>query len=158
MSAAFWRTGVAAVLAYLVLAPTEAGAKILLITHGDTITHLGDIGKGPPGAGAPATGQTVGVGYKWSYGGLFWIDFWTWGGEYCLHVGDKYEPITAEQAGILLGRTSPPSRPFLYKFPLGLMILGGIAVLAVIGKVVSGRAEKAADDDADLDQYRKGKD
>ena len=72
-----------------------------------------------------------------------------------MHVGDKYEPITAEQAGILLGRTGPPSRPFLYKFPLGLLILGGIAVLAVIGKVIGGRGEKATDD-ADLDQYRKG--
>ena len=64
MSAAFWRTGVVAVLAYLFLAPSEAGVKIMLITTGDTITHLGDIGKGPPGAVAPATGQTVGVGYK----------------------------------------------------------------------------------------------
>jgi len=73
---------VAAVLAHLFLAPSEAGAKIMLITHGDTIAHLGDLLKVPPGAKGLPVGQTLGVGYKWSYGGLFWIDFWTWVGEY----------------------------------------------------------------------------
>jgi len=63
-------------------------------------------------------------------------------------------PITAEQAATFLGRTDPPGRPFLYKFPLGLLILGGIAILAVIGNVIGGRGEKAADGDGS-DEYRK---
>ena len=177
MSAAFWRTGAAAALACVFLAPSEAGAKIMLITTGDTVTVLGKVQvqlppkpetppagkpKGKSGKGQPAESPDMGldmagleVVYHWSYGGLFWIDFWTWGGEYCVMIGDKQAVvIPPELAAKLLGRTDPPSRPFLYKFPLGLLILGGIAVLAVIGKVVGGRAEKAAD--ADLDQYRKG--
>ncbi len=177
MSAAFWRTGVAAVLAYFFLAPSEAGAKIMLITTGDTVTPLGKV-QFPPKSETHLTGKQKGkntkgtvqpaelegelgmagleVGYHWSYGGLFWIDFWTWGGEYCVMVGEKQAVIiTPEQAAKLLGRDSPPSRPLLYKFPLGLLILGGIAVVVIAAKLLGGRGEKA-DDGAGLDQYRKG--
>lgn len=157
MTANVWRVGVLAA-AWAAFAPGTASAKIMLITTGDTITHLGDLGKVPPGAKGLPLGGTIGVGYKWSYGGLFWIDFWTWGGEYCLHVGDKYEPISPEQAAQLLGRDSPPGRPFLYKFPLGLIILAVVALFGIIGTVTKSRQERREEqDDDELDQYRTGR-
>lgn len=164
MTAAFWRTGVAAALAYLVLAPSQADAKILLITSGDTFTHFGKVQIPSNGSGiSPKTAMVmrmpgVEVGYKWSYGGLFWIDFWTWGGEYCLYRGNEYESITPEEAALLLGQSSAPGRPFLYKFPLGLLIIAGIVVLGVIGSLLGKKKEpEEKDDDGSLDQYRRDK-
>lgn len=167
MFAASWRTGVAAVLGYLFLAPSDASAKIMLITTGNTISHLGPVQTPPPAASGrsrfgmnEATPESVlrQVGYKYDYGGLFWIDFWTWGGEYCLYDGDKtYHPITPEEAARFLGRTDPPSRPFLFKFPLGLLILGGILVLGIIGAIFNKKEPTGQTDadDTDLDQYRR---
>jgi len=72
--------GAAAVAALaLWLQPAAAHAKgIILITHGDTINHLGDVASEYRGAGLPATT----VGYKYSSFGVFWLDLWTWGGTY----------------------------------------------------------------------------
>lgn len=154
MTANVWRVALLAV-AWGAVAPGTASAKIALITTGDTITHLGDVGKVPGGAKGLPFGGTIGVGYKWSYAGLFWIDFWTWGGEYCLHVGDRYEPITPEKAAEYLGQTAPPGRPFLYKFPLGLLILGGFLLFGVLGTIFKSRKEHQEEQgDDDLDQYR----
>jgi hypothetical protein len=120
MTAFNWRSAAGAVVASALLAPAEAGAKIILITHGDTITHLGaanDRGKKFP--------PSVRVGYKHSYYGLFWIDFWTSDGTYCVYEGDRFAPISAAEAAELLGkREGDLSPPFLYQVPLGWLIFG----------------------------------
>jgi hypothetical protein len=117
---------VSALITAFLFIPTEASAKgVILITHGDTITHLGDPPQQPE-----KPDSTVKVGFKSSYGGLFWMDFWTWGGEFCLYEGNNYEPIDRATAARLLGKPENELKePFLYRFPLGLLILAVLAVL-----------------------------
>ena len=93
--------------------PGPACAKgIILITRGETINEVGKI----TNPGQLQLGGTVSVGYKYSYFGVFWLDLWTWGGEYCVYDGDRYAPIQPAQAAELLGK---PERslgaPFLYR-------------------------------------------
>src|SRR5262245_23198682 len=112
----------------LLFTPLEARAKgFYLITYGDTIGHLGDV--------SPQPGETpsrVTVGIKSSYAGIFWIDLWTWGGQFCLYKDNHYQPIDHATVVQLLGKPESEVRePFLYRFPLGRLILA--VLLAVLG-------------------------
>lgn len=116
-----WTWASVALLA-MALSPSIASAKkgIVLITTGETITPLGS---------ANEQNLTLKVGYKYDYFGIFWLDFWTSGGTFCLHDGDRYAPITREQAEAILGSKASP--PFLYHVPLGWLIVGPLVVLGV---------------------------
>jgi hypothetical protein len=63
-------------VAFALLSPSAASAKgIVLITWGETISHVGDA--------SPQARQMLGtrqVGYKYGYFGVFWLDLWTHGG------------------------------------------------------------------------------
>lgn len=184
MTATIWRLGLLAAAGATFTSGT-ANAKILLITTGTTVSTLGKVqvpqlpppqtnpkaaaprGKTGPPPGLPNMTSDEGqllaalfsgnaeVCYKYEYGGVFWIDFWTWDGEYCLQAGGKHYIIPGSLAAELLGRDSPPSRPFLYKFPLGLLILGGVVLFGVVRAVVTARRDTREErNDEDLDQYR----
>jgi hypothetical protein len=116
-------------VAYAVLSPSTASAKgIVLITWGETISHVGDVSS--PNNQDPGP---IKIGYKSSYFGVFWIDLWTWGGTYCVYDGKRYGPLQPAEAARLLGKQeSDLSTPFLYRFPLGLLILGPLIVLGII--------------------------
>jgi hypothetical protein len=102
---------------------------VVLITSGDTITHVGDVSAQKQENRCPNK-----VGYKWDYWGVFWIDLWTYGGTYCVYEGKGYQPIPPAEAARLLGRSENElSRPFLYRVPLGWLILGPLAVLGLLG-------------------------
>jgi hypothetical protein len=116
------------------LSPGRASAGgIILITSGDTVNHVGAIHNTQIHAALRAGGWTnPAVGFKYDYFGIFWLDLWTWGGDYCVFEGKKYSPITASQAAELMGvPESELGKPFLYRFPLGLLILVGIAAVSV---------------------------
>jgi hypothetical protein len=122
----------AILLAYAVFEPSPARAGAVLITHGETISHLGDA-VAPNQQQLPATK----VGYKYGYWGVFWIDLWTWGGEYCLYEGQRFKPISRAEAARLLSRPeSELGTPFLYKCPLGWLIFGPFIVLGIIARVL----------------------
>jgi hypothetical protein len=108
LMAAFW------------FAPSAAQAIPCLITHGDTISRVGEGPRVFEGKEVPATS----VGYKYSSFGVFWIDLWTWGGTYCLYEGKRCWKLEPADAARYLGKQeSDLSPPFLYTFPLGLLIL-----------------------------------
>jgi hypothetical protein len=115
-------------MGYALLSPSEARAGAVLVTWGDTISHIGDV--------APQDRQNLGarkVGYKYSHWGVFWIDLWTHGGTYCVYEGDRYNPITPAEAARLLGKSEIElSAPFLYKVPLGWMIFGPLIMIGII--------------------------
>jgi hypothetical protein len=141
------------VLFLLFFAPTRASAGVILITHGDTIKHLGDIAD--PQARADIrkeTGKDLAVGFKYSYFGVFWIDLWTWGGEYCVYEGNNYKEVPPTVAAALMGKSeSDLGKPFLYRFPLGLLIIGGCVVvftaIAMKGKSSERRVQQLFNDD-----------
>lgn len=123
-----------AVAALFFLNPGRASAKLILITWGDTINHLGEINN-------PVYQKTLrnegraklpAVGFKYTSFGIFWLDLWTWSGEYCLFEDKTYQPIPASLAADLMGvPESSLSKPFLYRYPLGLLILIGIVTVGV---------------------------
>lgn len=133
-----------------VLASAErAEAKgFMLITYGDDITHVADI---PPGTDAPAG---LKVGYKYGAFGVFWLDIWTWDGEFVLYRGDNYQ--TLEAAGISVDEMSKIvgkelKKPWGYSFPPGLIIIvllvGGYIAYSVYSKKQAAKTQALFDDE-----------
>jgi hypothetical protein len=131
-------------LGILLLAPAPASAGIpipIIWGEGDEIDHVQDL---PPQLkqelakevkGMPSS---VAVGFHYKRLHVFWANLWTWEGTYCLYAGDQYWPLTLAQVVALTGKSeSDFSKPFLYKFPLGLLILGGVILLIVAGSLLS---------------------
>ncbi len=111
-------------------APQEAEAKgIMIITHGEAVLHYADLDADIREGLKTETGHELKVGYLYSNFGLFWLDLWTWGGEYCLYEGDDVLRVTPEQAAEVL-KTTPDKlgKPLLFTFPLGLLILFGLGL------------------------------
>jgi hypothetical protein len=113
---------------------SAALAVFVLVTHGDTISHLGDF---PPvevmqKPWLPPLRFSK-VGFKYSYWGVFGVDLWTWGGEYCEYEGKTFVPLSPAEAAQRLGvQESDLGTPFNYKFPIGLLILIGLIVIGVL--------------------------
>jgi hypothetical protein len=134
MNRSFVLRGVFVLFTLVFFAPGAAQAKgVILITWGDTISHLGDVA--PQHRPHAPLKQ---VGFKSSYFGVFWLDLWTWGGEYCIYEDKKYISLEPAGAAHLMGVSESDLRkPFLYTFPLGLLILGPLLVIGVLVKVFS---------------------
>jgi hypothetical protein len=126
----------------------------------------------------PAEFADFKVGYKYSYAGVFWLDIWTWDGEFCVYKGGglmddtSYVSIDKATAAELMGKTEDQiGIPFVYRFPLLLLILGGVAVVGAfvfVVTLVKGKTpepttnpappppaadDNDADDDSDDDDY-----
>lgn len=124
------------VLVALLFQPADACAQHVHVveTRG---TRIGDVGQVQEQA-APEIWQAAGtpevprVGYHYRYSGLYYVDFWTSDGGYCVYHGDKYWKLSPEQAADLLGiRPDQLSKPWRYRVPVGLVL-----VSIVIGGVV----------------------
>jgi hypothetical protein len=132
----------------LLFSPAKAEAGVL-ITRGDTIGELGAID--PELLKAADLPSNLKVGYKYSYFGVFWLDFWTYDGEFCLYTTKEegYNPIEASVAAELLNISEDQLKaPFLYRFPLGLWIIigfGGLFVLSIAASAVIGKKEDLGD-------------
>lgn len=126
--------------------PLAMEAKgIVLFTHGDTIWKVTDKQTDD------LRSEGLSIGYKFWYGGLFWIDFLTSDGTFCLFKGDRFQPITEAQAEELAGEDL--ASPFLYRWPLGWLIVGVLLVLLAASKLLSGAKAKAGSSDL-LDAMR----
>ena len=133
----------------LTYAPMRAeAAKVpFLITTGDSITNIGQVPADAKPAIERLTQPGVEVGFVYSYFGLFWLDAWTWDGQYCLYQGKTIWKLTPLQAAKILGVAQDKlSTPLLYRFPslLVLLVLGIIAMI-VIGKFTKSDDEIAAE-------------
>jgi hypothetical protein len=121
------------------LSAREASAgNGIVITSGVTIRQVGDVSH------TKRSGQNVTkVGFKYSYYGVFWIDFYTSGGTYCVYDGDKYDPIDPAAAAYLLDKSEGSlSRPFLYICPSGWLLVGGLVAVGIVGDVRDKRAAR----------------
>lgn len=100
---------------------------------GETISHVVDADlSSDPELAATLGFDAPAIGYKYEYFSLFFIDFWTGGGVLVLYdqSGDRYVPLRDDLCQQLTGR-SPDSfgSPFLYKVPLGWIVLGVLAAM-----------------------------
>ncbi len=116
------------------------------ITHGDKFSSYGDVSE-EIRAEMRAQGEEVltEIGYKYSHFGLFWLELWTWDGEWCAFNEDTntYLPLEKDDVADLLGESPHDlSKPFRYRFPLLLVI---VFVLAILGAIVS-RVGKSNED------------
>jgi len=107
---------------------TPAHAKgFVLITHGDDISKVADIPvqiiegvKQSTGSPNPA------IGYKYGQFGVFFLNIWTWGGEYVVFDDDTdtYWDLGADGAAQMLGvGVGDLKKPLTYTFPPGLVII-----------------------------------
>jgi hypothetical protein len=114
--------------------------------------RVGDLGSVPPqheaqlqqATGAP---QVPRVGYYYHYSGLFYLDFWTSEGGYCLYHGDRFWIVEPEAAAALLGiPVSQLSKPWRYRFPVGLLlaatVIGAVIYIDVANRSSNWRREK----------------
>jgi hypothetical protein len=137
-----------AALLWLVPARAEAGG-VVLITRGDTIANLGEIVSAQKAKIEAETAPGVKVGYVYNYFGLFWLDLWTWGGRYCVYKDKNFWDVSPAEAASFLGTEEGKlGKPFLYRFPPLLYILGIVAIGAGVVKLRSkgegGEGEKSA--------------
>jgi hypothetical protein len=114
--------------------PVEArrgrGGGIVVINLGDDIMHLRQTSSEPVIGEDGAEAQLDKIGYHYERFGLFWIDFWRWGGEYVLYSGDGmlYAPLTEEELAGLGGADFP----IAYHLPPGFLgLLAGAELLIV---------------------------
>jgi hypothetical protein len=138
-----WR-GLALGLALVLARPHTASARgIVLITHGETIKHVGDIPKATKEAYCDylrkvhACHLDPAVGYTYRYWGIFWLDFWTWDGRYCTYndrtiIEEFPKGVTAKLLGV---PEHELGIPFFYRFPPGLVIIAGFILLGVLSVV-----------------------
>lgn len=137
-----------AVLGALYLVPARAEAKVpFLITYGDSISELAPLPTEKKEALEKLTRPGTAVGYKYSYFGLFFLDLWTWGGEYCLFQGKSFWSLKPEQASDLLGvPVEKLPKPLFYRVPplLALLVLGVLAMV-IIGRFSKTDEEQAAE-------------
>ena len=117
-------------LATVTLSAEEAQAKgIMIITHGESVLHYADLAADVREAMHKETGHSLQVGYLYSHFGIFWLDLWTWDGQYCLYEGDDVLRLTPEQVAEVMNTTPDQlGKPLLYTFPLGLLILCGLGL------------------------------
>lgn len=127
-------------LAAVTLSAQEAQAKgLMIITYGEAVLHYADLAADVRQALKDETGHELQVGYLYSNFGVFWLDLWTWGGEYCLYEGDDVLRLTPEELAEVM-KTTPDKlgKPLLYTFPLGLTVLFAVGLGAFAWSRISG--------------------
>lgn len=132
--------------------PRAAHAGIILITRGDSFIDLGEINRSAlPDELKESIGKLPGdvrVGYKYSYVGIFWVNFWTYGGEYCVYKDMTYDSLKPEEAATLLHcKQSELSVPLRYRFPTGWWLLLGGGVFFLVGAVLGNKQTATHGDD-----------
>jgi hypothetical protein len=141
-------------LATLLPSKAEARRGLVLITTGDTIKHIADVATDLQPVIREVTGSSVDykVGYLHQRIGVFWIDLWTWGGEYVLYDESEQDlwELNAEETAALM-RTTPDklSAPLFYSFPPGLLALGVIGAVCVGLNTFAGKTDPQEDEHVD---------
>lgn len=79
------------------------------------------------------------VGFNYKHLGLFWLDIWSWGGEYSVYnkLNDIPYKITKPQAAAFLGiEESKLTVPLSYHIPWGLVVIVGLALLKIVPRLI----------------------
>jgi hypothetical protein len=111
----------------------------MIITHGPTIADIGQVSGG--GTAMAPRGLTK-IGYQYDNFGIFWLDLWTWGGDYVIYDGVKDgghgKIITKAQAAAFMGVDEGKlSKPLNYSFPYGLDIIVALGLLRFVPRMIA---------------------
>lgn len=134
----------AVTLALVALAPSRASAGLVVITSGPTVKPIGDVVDPQKRKALEAAGfPDAMVGYRYDYFGVFWVPLWTWNGSYCVYAGQlRPRPLKPEEAAELLGKNvNELEKPFSYRYPPGLLVLGGILLISIPAGLMKRRGE-----------------
>ncbi|WP_372367615.1 hypothetical protein [Candidatus Uabimicrobium sp. HlEnr_7] len=119
----------------------------MLITYGDDIAKVADL---PEAYKQMAPAPDAYIGYKYGQFGVFWLEIWTWSGEYCLYSESQNtywslnEELVATLNKEIKGGLKVPSS---YSYPPGLLIVIVIVVILIfIGKNSSDDNEAPSED------------
>ena len=111
------------------LSSAPAHAFPAVVGWGTSVVRLENPPAPRPGE---ARSETVVLGYKYASVSLMGLDLWTWDGAYCVLRDGRYAVITESQARVFANSTGTRvAAPFLYRFPLGLVVLAFILVVGV---------------------------
>ena len=123
------------------LTPDDAHARrrgFVLITHGETIQHVEEVPDDKYAVAEQMTGANVRVGYRYSSFGLFFLDIWTWDGEFVLYQGSDYWELDEETCDELLGKSlADLEQPWVYRYPPLLVVLFAGGLLLGLSKLGS---------------------
>jgi rubrerythrin len=92
-------------------------------------------------------GSDVSVGFLYSRFHIFYANMWTWNGRFVLYHGEEYVEIPASGWHGMIGEDPKDKyeKPFLYRYPLGLIILGSIVALWIIwSRIYQPKSKKLA--------------
>jgi hypothetical protein len=142
-------------LCALAILNDSAAAKVL-ITFGDTTHEYGKPGHKP--IDFKDGGGVLRVGFKYDYAGIFWLDAWTWNGDYVLYndagVMQVLDRTTAADMLDVDESTIPP--PPGYRFPPLPIAFFGIGVPLFVWWRLRHRAHRKVEEElGDDPSYRK---
>ena len=117
----------------LLLFSPQLEAK-LLITYGDDIVKVAEL---PADMKQQASVADMCIAYKYGQFGLFWMQIWTWSGEFCLYSESQNTYWTLEEKQIKMLNEAVPGGlkvPSSYSYPPGLfVVIALVAILIFIG-------------------------
>ena len=102
----------------LLLHAADAEAKgFFLLTWGESVFHVSQVAEPEQTALQERLHRGVALGYEYSYAGVFWLDLWTWDGQWCLYNGRTFWKLTPDQAAAILHTTADElDKPKLFWF------------------------------------------
>src|SRR5262249_18267668 len=84
------------------------------------------------------------VGFAYRRFHIFFCDLWTWDGRYVLYENKRYWVLQPEGVQMVFGKPEGKvGKPFLYRFPLGLLILAGVAAFSGLLSLWKTDADRA---------------
>lgn len=119
------------VLFGLASAPAHARSG-LVILHGEDVFDVGMLPGEHRGYARETVGERARIGYRYKYCGFLWVNLWTWGGEWCVYSGDKFESISDERAAGLLKSPQGLLRP-----PLRYLLPGGPVLACFMAMILA---------------------
>ena len=112
------------------------GGCLVVFGYGETVSHIADADlSGDPELEAELSLAEPGIGFRYEYFSILFLDFWTGNGAVVLYdqADDSYYPLSPEQLRALTGRGPDElSAPLLYTTPLGWIVLGALGVVLAL--------------------------
>jgi len=127
----------------VVLASPAYADAFIVYSYGDVLWPIGDIADDQIDRVSDEIGSDASVGFIFTAFSIFWLNVWTWDGRFCLFKDESYWEVSPERAATLLGQQPGELRePFLYTFPLGLLVLLAGGAGAVPYALYTARRDK----------------